>query len=212
MNQDGEVLFRPPSDVSAQRVARVYAEALLNAAERRGQADALLDEYESLVNDLFRADPMFEAFLASAAVGREHKREVLRKVFEHRASELFFNFLMVVNQHERLELLRLILQACKALRDQRARRIHVQVRSAVPLADDHRQQLEHVVRESFQLEPVIESRVDPDILGGVVVRIGDWLFDGSVKNRLERLRQELIERTSYEVQSRRDQFCTADGN
>jgi F-type H+-transporting ATPase subunit delta len=188
MNQDGEVLFRPPSDVSAQRVARVYAEALVDAAEERGQVDAVLEEYDSLIHEVFRADPMFEAFLASAAVGREHKKEVLRKVFEHRASELFFNFLMVVNQHERLELLRLILQACQALRDQRARRIHVQVRSAVPLADDQRQALEQIVRESFQLEPVVELQVDPEILGGVVVRVGDWLFDGSVKNRLETLR------------------------
>jgi F-type H+-transporting ATPase subunit delta len=223
MTQFGEQGFAPPvdaahhetalnADTGAQRVAKVYAEALLNAAEKRGQTDEVLEELESLVQDLFRADPEFETFLSSGAVGRDRKAAVLRTVFETRAGELVFNFLMVLNAHERLDLLRPITAKYRELRDQRARRMRVLVRTAVPLPDDQRDHLVRELREAFRMEPVVVARVDPDLLGGMVVRVGDWLYDSSVRTQLESLRNQLIARSSYEIQSRRDRFCSPDGD
>ena len=129
------------ADVSAQRVAKVYAAALLGAAEKVGQAEAVAEELDSLIDDVFRADPEVEFFLSSLAVGHKHKETVLRSVFESRATPLFFNFLIVLNQHERLELLRPIRAAYHTLLNERAHRIPVHVRSAVPLPDDQRDRL-----------------------------------------------------------------------
>src|SRR5438105_8730985 len=108
------------ADVSEQRVARVYAESLLNAAEKRGQDDTVFHELESLVNEVFKNSPPFEAFLTSSAIGRHHKAEVIDKVFTPRAGELLCNFLLVLNEHERLGLLRPILAAYRDMRDERA--------------------------------------------------------------------------------------------
>jgi F-type H+-transporting ATPase subunit delta len=212
MNQNGDQEFHFAADVGAQRVARVYAEALLNAAEKQHQADAVLEELESLVRDVFRADPQLEAFLASGVVSRENKANVLRSVFESRATETFANFLLVLNAHERLDLLRPILAALRELRDQRARRIRVLVRSAVPLPDDQRSRLEHELREAFRLDPVLEMRVEPALLGGLVVRVGDWVYDDSVRTRIETLRNQLMARSSHEIQTRRDRFSSPIGN
>ncbi|HXG13271.1 MAG TPA: ATP synthase F1 subunit delta [Gemmataceae bacterium] len=195
-------------DVSAQRIARVYAEALIGAAGSDEQANEVVEELGSLLHDVFPADPRFEAFLAAPAIGRRTKAEVLRKVFGGRASKLFLNFLLVLNDHERLDLLRGIYKAARDLLDERARRIRVQVRSAVPLADDQRERLAQELRQAFRLEPVLETRVDPELIGGMVVRVGDWLYDASVRTRLETLRKQLIERSSYEIQSRRDHFSS----
>jgi F-type H+-transporting ATPase subunit delta len=201
-----------PASVGEQRVAKVYAEALLNAAEKRGQADEVLDELDSLVKDLFTADPQFEEFLASGAIGRDRKANVIKAIFEKTASELFTNFLCVLNEHLRLDLLRPILAAYRALRDERARRVRVQVRTAVPLADDQRQRLRSELHSTFQLEPVLEEKVDPELLGGMVVRVGDWMCDASVRTRLDNIRNQLITRSSYEIQSGRNRFCATDGN
>lgn len=206
MNQNGEPESEHSVDVGSQRVARVYAEALLRAAAPKQQAEAVFEELDSLIHDVFKADPQFEAFLTSAAISRRHKTEVLKSVFEKRASEVFFHFLMVLNGHERLDLLRPIRDAYKELLDERARRIRIQVQTAVPLADDQREQLLQGVRNAFQMEPVLEAKVDADLLGGLVVRIGDWLFDGSVRSKLETLRNQIIERSSHEIQSGRDRF------
>src|SRR5437879_408472 len=134
-------------DVGAQRVARVYAEALLNAADKQGQADAVFEELDSLVHDVFTAQPEFEVLLSSAAAGRKARAEVLRVVFADRASELFYNFLQVLNDNERLDLLRGIHVAYRELHDERAGRVRVQVRSAVPLADEQKSRLAQRIRE-----------------------------------------------------------------
>src|SRR5947209_8926873 len=84
------------ADVSAQRVSRVYAEALLNAGQRKSQADDVLEELDSLVHDIFRADPSFHIYLTQSAAGRERKAEVIRKGFGGRGSETFLNFLLVL--------------------------------------------------------------------------------------------------------------------
>jgi F-type H+-transporting ATPase subunit delta len=194
------------ADVSAQRIAKVYAEALLAAAEKRGQVDAVLEELASLVQDLFKADPQFEKFLASGVISRDRKAATLQKIFQGRASEVVFNFLMVLNKHERLGLLRAVLAAYRELCDARARRIRVQVRSAVPLPSDQRDMLIRDLREVFHLEPVLDEQVDTELLGGMVVRVGDWLYDASVSTALANMQKELIARSSHEIQSRRNRF------
>jgi F-type H+-transporting ATPase subunit delta len=117
-----------------------------------------------------------------------------------------------LNDHERLDLLRPIVAAFRELRDQRAGRMRVQVRSAVPLPDDQREQLLQQLRATFHTEPLLETQVDDDLLGGLVVRVGDWLYDHSVRSQLETLRDQIIARSSYEIQSGRDRFSTADGD
>jgi F-type H+-transporting ATPase subunit delta len=213
MNQNEGPDHQPfTADVGAQRVARVYAEALLNAAEKQGQADTAFEELEALVREVFQADPQFEAFLSSSAIGRDRKGQVLQSIFQGRGSEVFVNFLLVLNEHERLDLLRAVLAAAREIRDQRARRIRVRVRSAVPLPDDQRDRLLQDLRQSFQLEPLLETEVDPELLGGLVVRVGDWLYDASVRTQLENIRNQLIAESSHEIQSRRDSFSSAEGN
>jgi F-type H+-transporting ATPase subunit delta len=209
---NGEQQFDYHADVSAQRIAKVYAEALLNSAEKRHETDAVAEQLDSLIDDIFSADPEFEKLLASGAVGRDQKAELIQRVFGHRAGELFLNFLMVLNEHERLNLLRAIRHAFRDLRDERARRVRVQVRSAVPLGDDQRDRLTRELHETFHLEPVLEAAVDPDLLGGLVVRVGDWVYDASVRTRLQTIRNQLIERSSYEIQSGRNRFSTPGGN
>src|SRR5262245_34693851 len=105
---------QPTADVTAQRVARVYAEALLNAAEKAGQADTVLDEMRELVLDTFKASPQLEVVLSSAALGRTLRRQFIRNVFEGRSSDVLYHFLQVLNDHDRLELLRAV---AVALRD-----------------------------------------------------------------------------------------------
>jgi F-type H+-transporting ATPase subunit delta len=212
MSGNGEQTFDHTADVGAQRVARVYAEALLGAADKRGEVDPVAEQLDSLAGELFRADPDLAKFLVSGAIGRDQKARVINAVFQPRASELFLNFLLVLNHHDRLELLTAIRRAYQELRDERARRIRVLVRSAVPLPDDQRDRLRQELHDTFRLEPVLTTEVDPDLLGGVVVRVGDWVYDASVRTQLESLRNQIIERSSHEIQSGRDRFSVAGGD
>jgi F-type H+-transporting ATPase subunit delta len=184
-------------DAGSQRVARVYAVALLEAADRRGETAQVLEEFASLIEDIFRADPQFEAFLASGAISRKPKAEAIHHAFDGRASETFRNFLLVLNAHQRLDMLRAIYDAVRELFDERSGRMRVTVTTAVPLPDDLRERLRQELREKYKKEPVLTTKVDPALLGGLIVKVGDWLYDASVRTRLTNIRKQLIERGSH---------------
>jgi F-type H+-transporting ATPase subunit delta len=207
MSEPMEKLVEPvTADVSAQRIARVYAEALYKAAEAKGEAKELLDELTSLVHDVFRANGALEMYLGSGAVGRGHKRDLLKKSFDGRASETLTNFLLVLNNHDRLDLLRPILKAYQDLYEERTGHMVAEVRSARPLSEQQAERLRRELRETFRREPILAARVDEDLLGGLMIRVGDWVYDATVRTQLETLRNQLIERSSHAIQSGRDRF------
>jgi F-type H+-transporting ATPase subunit delta len=194
---DDNVHHETALDVGSRRVAQVYAEALLDAAAKQNQTAQVLDEFAALFEDIFRADPQFEVFLASGAISRKAKAAVIHRAFDGRSSDIFRNFLLVLNNHQRLDLLRGIWEATRELNDERGGRMRVQVASAVPLPDDQRERLLNELRRKYNKEPILTTNVDPSLLGGVVIRVGDWLFDSSVRTRLENIRKQLIERGNH---------------
>jgi F-type H+-transporting ATPase subunit delta len=187
--------------VARNRIARVYAEALLSAAEDAGQVDAIGAELEALVRDVLQADPGVEAFLASPAVGRRAKTEALGKAFAGRTSPLVRNLLGVLNHNGRLGLVRAVALVYRDLLDQRAGRVRVKVASAVPLTEEQQKRLTATLSARLKKTPVLSVAVDPDLLGGLVVRVGDQVFDTSVRTRLDTLRSHLMEQGSSYVRS-----------
>ena len=205
----GEEPLRGTSDVGAQRIARVYAEALYGAAAKAGNVNDVLEEAHSIIYDVLRQDRNLDILITGNAVGRTAKEEILKKAFAGRATDVFLNFLLVLNHHDRLDLLRPILSALHRIDDERNNRVRVHVASAVPLGDEQRARLTAQLGRDLQANVTLDLHVDPDLLGGLVVRAGDYVYDHSVRTKLETLRKELIERSSHEIQSRRDRFSSA---
>ncbi|HVS35662.1 MAG TPA: ATP synthase F1 subunit delta [Gemmataceae bacterium] len=195
-------------DDATQHVAHVYGAALLNSAQKVGQAADIVEDLTALVNEVFPRDRYLEAFLTSRAVGRERKAQVLRTAFQGRASDLFLNFLLVLNDHDRLEALRAIAAAMREMYEDRQGLMRLRVRSAVPLADDQRERLTQELRTKFGRNPLLDASVDPDLLGGLTVQVGDVLYDASIRTRLEQIRNHLIESSSHAIQSQRDRFSS----
>lgn len=207
---DTQIDVRPRTvlDDESRHVARIYAEALYRAAEKGGQVEEVLGELEALVNDAFRQKPGLELFFSSAAVGREPKAAAIRTAFAGRASDVLVHFLEVLNEHDRLDLIRAVAGAYRASHDRKTRRVPVQVISAIPLTDAERDRLRGDIREVGGVEPILQETVDPEILGGLIVRVQDWVYDASVRTSLQTIRNQLIERSSYGIQGGRDRFGT----
>ena len=198
------------ADVSAKRLATIYGEALLNAAQASDQVAVVLEEIDSLIDDVFKHDPRMEALLAGAAVGREARKEAIVKAFASRANETFYKFLLVLNDHDRLDLLRPVRRALHELNDERTQRLRVFVTSAVPLDADFQARIVDTIHKHFELEPVLVLDVDEAVLGGMKLRIGDTVYDATLLTRIHNLRNQLIARSSHEIQSRRDRFSSAE--
>jgi F-type H+-transporting ATPase subunit delta len=198
-SQSGSLPFEPTPSIEDLHVGRIYANALLNAAAGQNAVDDVLGELNDLVGEVFRSEPQIEQFLTSGIISEEEKEKVLTDVFRDRGSPLFYQFLMVACKHGRLGLLRAIRQEFLRLNDQRLGRLPIQVRSAVPLPDDQRDRLYQGLRNALGLEPVLDLQVDPAILGGLIVRVGDWLFDRSVRTELRNIEKQLLSKSSSAI-------------
>lgn len=202
----------PRIDVRQQRVASVYAQALLGAAETQGQAAAVAEDFDGLVDQVLSRTAHLEQVLASAMVSAEQKIQLLDKALAGRVHPLLVDFLKVLARHGRLAVLRSAHQEYRKQLDQLRGRVRVEVVSAAALAEPQTQALSAALRQSLRREPTLETRLEPELLGGVVVRIGDTVFDGSIATQLAHLREQMITRSVHEIQSRRDRFRSASGN
>lgn len=189
------------TDRSSQlAVARVWADSIFALAAAASQEDELLAELDDLVA-LLDAERDIDGLLASPLVDDEAKRRLLEKAFRGRLTDLLVDALQVLREKGRLGLVRPVAEEYRAEWMRRRNRVEVEVTSAVPLGDDLRQELKFAVAERTNRHPVLKERVDPSILGGIVVLIGDDKFDSSVARELARLEEALLARASRELLS-----------
>ncbi len=202
----------PMYDVGAQHIAAVYAQAFLRAAEDAGRTAALVEELASLVADVLDRFPELEATLASHRVTHEERVGILDRVFAAVASPLVLDFLKVLSAHDRLNCLRPIQKSVDDQYDAMRGRIPVVVTTAAKLEPALVGRIAERLRGMLGGEPMLECVTDPALIGGLVLRIGDTLYDGSVAMQLDRVREEMINRSVHEIQSRRDRFRYPAGN
>ncbi|MBS0263465.1 MAG: ATP synthase F1 subunit delta [Planctomycetes bacterium] len=192
-------------DPSAGAVARVYADAFLNALPAEGVAEAL-SEYREFVDHVVAPDPRFGRLFASGMFTRDQKLALVDRVVAGRVSEFFANFLRVLVRHDRLDLLTLILAQAEIERERRTGQTRVQVISAQPLSVGALSSIRERLTQVLSITPIVETAVDPSLLGGLRIRVGDTVYDGSLRARFNQLRHRVRERSLHEIQSGRNRF------
>jgi F-type H+-transporting ATPase subunit delta len=210
--EHAQTAARIEADVSVEHIAEVYARAFLDAAEGAGHTNALLEEFDSLVADLLDKQPKFEAVICSTMISHDDIAGVLDRVLGGRASPLLLNFLKVLSRHRRLDCLRQIHRRLHALNDVLQNRVRVRLTTAAELSAESASRIRIALRGKLQGEPVLELAVDPKLIGGAVLRLGDTVYDSSIANQLEIIRQQMMDRSAHEIQSRRDRFRNPGGN
>ena len=198
-------------DPSSLAVARVYAEAFLNAAASVGVQDTL-EEFASFLEDVLEKYPEFESILLSGIINRDQKIAVIDRVVKPFGSEMLTNFLRVLARHDRLDLLPQILNEARLKFEISTGKQCVQLTSAVELSPETLNQIQQSLDKSLSFEPILETRVDSSLLGGVVIQIGDTVYDSSLSTRMKQLREHLRHRSIHEIQSGRDRFSYPEGN
>ncbi len=195
-------------DVTAEQIARVYAQAFMGAAAKSPDTAGLVEQVASLVAVLDRS-PRLEEVFRSALISQEEKEQMLERVFREHVSPAVLNFLKVLSKRGRLDLLRPIARVVEQLDRQRRGLTDVEVRVARELADDIRSEIHDRIRRALGTEPVLHVSVDPDLIAGIWVRVGDRVFDGSVRTQLEHARRAMIERATEMIETQPERFMTA---
>jgi F-type H+-transporting ATPase subunit delta len=174
----------------SQAIARVYAEALFEIAQEREQAASVREELSNLAEVVRRSEP-WRTFLETPAIRREEKAATIEKVFRGRISDLVLDFLQVVARKNRLVLLCEIEKSFIDLEDQAAGRVRGKIVTAIELDKKEQSRLAEQVSRALRKTVTLQSRVDPKILGGMVLTIEDTVMDGSVQHCLSQYAEQL---------------------
>jgi len=177
--------------VRDETVARSYAETLFDLAQRHEGLEAF-GQGIKVVEDLLEQDPNFRLFLETPRVAAADKKAVIRKAFGNVLPTHLVNFLLVTVDKRRQRLLRDISVQYHALLDQHLGRAHVEVTLARPADDATTNVLSQRLSGLVGKTAIPHVRVRPEILGGIIVRTGDTIYDGSVRRKLDGMRRQLL--------------------
>jgi F-type H+-transporting ATPase subunit delta len=172
-----------------EEIAQVYARALFDAARERDELDEMRDELAEFADAVDDSHDL-QVFLFSPYFSTEEKKEGLRRAVEG-VSEIFLNFLEVLVDNHRMPVVFRIRRRYDELWEEEHRLLPVDITSAVELDEGTVRQIGDTIGEQTGRQVELSSRVDPDILGGIVVRVGNAILDASIRNRLEQLRKQV---------------------
>lgn len=195
-------------DPGREQIGAVYAKALVAAAEKAGQTDQVVEELEAVVADVFEKLPRVSAAFSSPRLAHEEKVQMIERAFAGRISPLVVTFLKVLSGHGRMDSVRAVARTARKLLNEMRGRLEVEVRTAAPLSNPLREQVARRLAALLGKEVVLHVKVDPELLGGLVVRVGDTLYDGSLSSKLQNMRASAIDRTASRFRDSLNKFIT----
>lgn len=194
--------------VNADALAKVYAKSLFELAMDAGGSDKLVeiaDELEQIC-ELAREDKKINLFFSSPVVDVTARGKTLSAIFTNRITDLTLRFLLVLNNKGRLNRLESIETALDQLVQEEFGRVEVDVITPVAIDTDSLATIKEKIHAALGKEPVIHPYVDAGLLGGIKLRIGDQLIDGSLQTRLRNLGEELKNNGGAAVRERYEAF------
>jgi F-type H+-transporting ATPase subunit delta len=172
-----------------QEIAEVYARALFEVAKEHDVLDEIHDELDEFA-DVLAENRDLQVFFFSPYFNSEEKKEAIPKVLEG-ADERFVRFLEMLAERHRMPVLFRIRREFDQLWADENKLLPVTITSAIELDDDTVKQIQKEIEEQTGHRTELTTRVDPNVLGGLAMQVGNVIMDGTVRSRLDRLRREV---------------------
>jgi F-type H+-transporting ATPase subunit delta len=196
-------------DSDRQHLGDLYAKGLVAALEKAGTTDEALEQFESAIQDVWNQHRTLGDVMSSPRIAFAEKERLLDRIFEGHMDPLLLNFLKVVAQHNRMNCLRAMQRSAQALLNEMRGRREVVVETAIALDDGLRQEVVEQLKSLLASDVILEERVNPTLLGGIRVRVGDTVYDGTISNRLKVLSEKVTDQLSRTVREKPRRFATA---
>jgi F-type H+-transporting ATPase subunit delta len=172
-----------------EEIAKVYARSLFEVARDQDKLDEIREQLSELV-EAFDEDRSLTTFFFSPYFSTEEKKEGLHKAIDG-AEPIFLNFLELLLEKHRMPVIHRIRRDYDQLWREENKLLSVQVTSAVELDEKIVKDLGDRIAEQTDRKIELTTTVEPDILGGIVLRVGNSILDASIRNRLEQLRRQV---------------------
>jgi F-type H+-transporting ATPase subunit delta len=172
-----------------EEIAQVYARSLFEVAKERDELDEVREQLAQFT-DALATNRELEVFFFSPYFSTEEKKDGLHRVVSG-ASESVRNFLELLVENHRMPVLFRIRRELDRLWEEEHRLLPVEITSAVPLDEAVASRIGEEIGRQTGRRVELKSTVDPDVIGGIVLRVGNSILDASIRNRLESLRRQV---------------------
>jgi F-type H+-transporting ATPase subunit delta len=177
-----------------EEIARVYAEALFGVAKEKGKLDAIREQLGQFA-DALGANRELMVFFFSPYFSVKDKQGSLDTLLVD-ADEILLNFLSLLIENHRMPVLFRIRDEYERLWEEENRTLPVEITSAIALDEQTTASLGETIGRRAGRNVTLATRVDPNIIGGIIVRVGNSILDASIRNRLEQLRRHVAQGAS----------------
>lgn len=195
-------------DSDQQQLGETYAKALLGLSSNTAEVDGFVDEVINVAGVVSEL-PKLRAILESPQIGFDRKASVLDKAFGSKLHKNVVNFLKVLARNGRFDCLGAVAVSAESLRNELAGRVQGVLTTATEVDDDVvkrvAERLSKVVGKEVRLSSIVDSRV----IGGMVIRIGDTVYDASVVNQLSQVRSNAVQKASDAIREKLDRFASS---
>ncbi len=177
-----------------EELAQVYGRSLFQVALEQGKLDELREQLGQFA-DAVSENHDLAVFFFSPYFSSAEKRQALDGLLEG-ADEILINFLSLLIENHRMPVIFRIRHEYERLWDEENRTLPVEITSAIALDEQTTESLGRTIGERAGRKVSLAARVDPDILGGIIIRVGNSILDASIRNRLEQLRRHVAQGAS----------------
>jgi F-type H+-transporting ATPase subunit delta len=177
-----------------EELAQVYGRSLFQVAQEQGKLDELREQLGQFA-DALEEHRELAVFFFSPYFSTQEKRDALGTLLDG-ADEIFINFLSLLIENHRMPVIFRIRHEYEHLWDEENRTLPVQITSAIALDAATTESLGKTIGERAGRKVTLAAHVDPDILGGIIIRVGNSILDASIRNRLEQLRRHVAQGAS----------------
>jgi F-type H+-transporting ATPase subunit delta len=188
---------------AAESVDKVYAQALYEIAEQAGQTDAIGEELKDL-GQLIQTQPDLAKLIDSRVLRAESLASAIQSIFEGKVSDTLYRFLQVLNRKGRIANLPGVIVEYKRLYEEKHGVVEVEAFVANRLDDSQASQVAAGVGKAIGRNVILKQHVDPSLIGGLKLRVGDRLIDGSAATQLKILRQRIVQEGREKARSIRE--------
>jgi F-type H+-transporting ATPase subunit delta len=177
-----------------EEIAQVYARSLFEVARDQDKLDVLREQLGQFV-DAVDEHRELQTFFFSPYFATDEKQDALSRVIEG-GDPVLMNFLKLLIENHRMPVIFRIRHQYERLWEEENRTLPVEITSAVELDEQTTESLGRTIGERAGRRVTLSARVDPDIIGGIVLRVGNSILDASIRNRLEQLRRHVAQAAS----------------
>ncbi len=185
---------------------RRYALALYKTCQEKGKVDKIMEEFEGIVNGMANNEGLIK-IIKHPQISKSAKRRIFKEIFSGKIDEELLNFLILLIDRERILFLKEKYEQFKLIHLENNNTVIANVKTVISLSSEQRERLKDKLEYMYKKKVILQEEIDPKLIGGLMIRVGSDVIDGSIKNKLTEFKDlsEGSGRSRYNfVQMRKD--------